>query len=252
MSSKSKIRIVSRHSSEIYSRVTIEDLSYDAYTEYRGGKSKEIISNIYLKGKIIHSNNYDYSHYPDQKHFKDKLDKLMEEQHKSTIQNFVLKKTRQKKHKSDYFEEIQELLKKSAGKSALERVRKALNDFPLDPFFLSYYGCLIALLENNPKEGIKICRNAIIRLKEVVPFGSELYYPVFYLNLGRAYASGNRKKEAISAFKRGLKNDPSNEEILSELKKLGVRKKPVVQFLDRSSPINKYIGLLVAGASRRK
>jgi tetratricopeptide (TPR) repeat protein len=250
MSSKSRIRIISRVSPEIHSKVTIDDVTYDAYTEDKGTKSGVIISTIYLKGKIVCSNKYDYSHFTNPAQFRGKLTRLMEQQHKSTIQNFVLGQSRRKKLKSDYFEEARDMLKKGQGKSALMTIRKALDDFPSDPFFLSYYGCLIAVVENNSRDGIKICRSAISGLENTMPFGSELFYPVFYLNLGRSYMSGSKKKEAIRSFKRGLKNDPVNVEILSELKKLGIRKKPVLRFLDRSNPINKYIGLLLTRATK--
>jgi tRNA(Ser,Leu) C12 N-acetylase TAN1 len=68
---------------------------------------------------------------------------------------------------------VQELLKSSKGKEALEHLKKALEDFPLDPFFLSYYGCLVAIVERDTKEGIKICKQAIKKLDAAVPFGSE-------------------------------------------------------------------------------
>ena len=63
--------------------------------------------------------------------------------------------------KSEYFEEVQQLLRRGNGKSALNTLRHALDKFPGDPFFLSYYGCLISVVENNPREGIKICEDAI-------------------------------------------------------------------------------------------
>jgi hypothetical protein len=31
-------------------------------------------------------------------------------------------------------------------------------------------------------------------------FGSEFFYPVFYLNLGKAYLKDDNKKEALKAF----------------------------------------------------
>ena len=61
---------------------------------------------------------------------------------------------------------------------------------------------------------------------------------------------GNKKKEAISAFQKGLKHDPEHIDLLEELMKLGTRKKPPISLLDRSNPINKYIGLLLSRVSR--
>ena len=78
-----------------------------------------------------------------------------------------------------------------------------------------------------------------------MPFGSEFFYPIFYLNLGRAYLKGNRKKDAVQAFQEGLKSDPGNRDLLWEIKKIGERRKPPLSFLSRSNPINKYIGMLL-------
>jgi hypothetical protein len=66
-----------------------------------------------------------------------------------------------------------------------------------------------------------------------------------YLNLGRAYVAARRKRDALDAFRKGLEYDKSNREILVEIRALGSRKKAVVPFLDRSNPINKYIGKIV-------
>jgi len=147
--------------------------------------------------------------------------------------------------KSEYFEEVQQLLRRGNGKSALNTLRHALEKFPADPFLLSYYGCLIAIVENKPGEGIKICEGAIQKLTSSMPFGSEFFYPIFYLNLGRAYLKGKKKKEAVQAFQEGLKNDPENKDILWELKKMGTRKPAPLPFLSRSNLINKYIGMLL-------
>ncbi len=83
-----------------------------------------------------------------------------------------------------------------------------------------------------------------------MPFGSGFFFPVFYLNLGRAYLKGNRKAEAVEAFQEGLKNDPENHDLLWELRKLGKRKSPPIPFLRRSNPVNKYIGLLVSKVAK--
>lgn len=246
MASKSKINIISKLSPEFCNNITVDNITYHVQTEDMGTKTFKIISRIYLKGEVIFSKKSDYSHLTKLKDFNDKLRTLMEKQHKSTIDNFLSEQSKKQKLKSEYFEEVQQLLRRGNGKSALNSLKHALEKFPSDPFLLSYYGCLVAIVENNPKEGIKICEDAIIRLDNSMPFGSEFFYPVFYLNLGRAYLKDNKKKEAIIAFKEGLRNDSENHDLLWELKKLGTRKKPVVPFLKRSNPINRYIGMLLS------
>lgn len=149
------------------------------------------------------------------------------------------------KKKKEYFEEMKARLRKGDGDGALILMERALGDFPGDPFVMSYYGVLLTLVGKQAREGIKTCKEAIKRLKEAVPIGSEFFYPMFYLNLGRAYMSIGDKDDAVKSFNQGLRYDPDNKELLSEIKKLGIRKSPPVPFLHRSNPINKYLGLLL-------
>ena len=92
--------------------------------------------------------------------------------------------------------------------------------------------------------------NAISGLKDTMPYGSEFFYPAFYLNLGRAYLKAGDKEGAIEAFREGLENDPDNHDLLWEFRKLGIRKSPPIPFLRRSNPVNKYIGLLVSKVTK--
>jgi tetratricopeptide (TPR) repeat protein len=251
MASKSEIRLTSKHSHEFSSNITLDDITYHVQTEDMGIKSCKIITNIYLKGEIVFTRKSDYAHLTKLKNFPDKLASLMEKHHKSAISQFTDEKTVKQKLRPEYFEEVQQLLRRGNGKTALNTLRHALVKFPDDPFLLSYYGCLIAVVENKIKEGVKICENAINMLNTTMPFGSEFFYPVFYLNLGRAYLKDKKKKEAAKAFHEGLKNDRDNKDILWELKKMGTRKPLPLPFLARSNAINKYIGKLFYKSSEK-
>ncbi len=246
MTPKSRINIISHSQSEWGSNITVDNVTYHVQTEDMGTRTRKIISRIYLHGKVVFSRESDYSHLVRLKNFKDRLKALIENQHKSTVDNFLKEKAGKEKLKSEYFEEAQRLLRKGSGKRALSTLEHALEKFPGDPFLMSYYGCLIAIVNKNPKAGINICKDAIEHLNETMPFGSELFYPTFYLNLGRAYLKDDNRKEAIGAFEEGLKNDPENRDLLWELKKLGTRKRTPIPFIRRSNPINKYIGMLLA------
>ncbi|RPI34653.1 MAG: hypothetical protein EHM54_09310 [Nitrospiraceae bacterium] len=245
MASKSEIRVTSKRSPEFSSNITVDDITYHVQTEDLGIKTCKIVTNVYLKGEIVHKRKSDYGHLTKLKDFDVRLPALMEKQHKSTIDQFVAEKSGGKKVKSQYIEEVQYLLRKGNGKSAMISLRHALEKFPDDLFLLSYYGYLLAVIENNPKEGIKICEDTLRTLLQTsMPLGSEFFYPIFYLNLGRAYVKGNRKRDAVLAFQEGLKNDPENRDILWEMQKLGTRKKPPLPFLSRSNPVNMYLGKL--------
>lgn len=251
MASKSEIRVTSKLSPEFSSTITVDNITYHVQTEDIGKKTARIITNIFLKGEIVLNRKSDYAHLTKLKDFPVRLASLMEKQHKSTVDQFIAEKAGKQKFKSEYFEEVRQLLRRGNGKSALNTLRHALDKFPADPFLLSYYGCLIAVIENNSKEGIKICVDALKMLNTSMPFGSEFFYPVFYLNLGRAYLKGNRKKDAVQAFQEGLKNDPENHDILWEIKKMGTRKPPLLPFFTRSNPVNKYIGMLLYKSSKK-
>lgn len=251
MASKSEIRLTSKLSPEFSSNITVDNITYHVQTEDMGIKTCKIISNIYVKGEIVFKKKSDYSHLTKLKDFHVRLTSRMERQHKSTIDQFIAEKTSKQKLKSEYFEEIQQLLRRGNGKSALNTLRHALDKFPADPFLLSYYGCLIAVIENKSKEGVRICEDAIRILNTSMPFGSEFFYPIFYLNLGRAYLKDKKKKDAVKAFQEGLKNDPDNHDILWEIKKMGTRKPPPFPFLSRSNPINRYIGMLLYKSAKK-
>jgi tetratricopeptide (TPR) repeat protein len=146
---------------------------------------------------------------------------------------------------ADYLRAVKSRLMSGKQKTAFELLQQATIQFPNDPVILSYYGCLLAIVERKYRGGVETCRKAIVMLKKQASFGEEMLYPVFYLNLGRAYLASGKKNDAISAFKKGLQFDNSNNDLLKDLRALGVRKQPPVPFLDRTNPINKYIGKLL-------
>jgi tetratricopeptide (TPR) repeat protein len=251
MSKKSRIDIKAKGSEELNNAVTIDDITYQVQTEDMGPRTNTAATTIYLKGKIVYSKKSNYTHLKKLKSFKNKLKAFLEKQHQDAIDMFISSQAKVQKRKSVYFEEVQHLLRNKNPKNALSTLREALEAYPTDPFLLSYYGCLVAVIENKAREGISICRDAIDRLNETMTFGIEFFYPVFYLNLGRAYIKGKKKKEAIKALKYGLQYDPDNHDILWEMNKFGVRRKKSIPFLERSNPANKYIGLILHKTARK-
>lgn len=151
---------------------------------------------------------------------------------------------------SDYMKAVKATLRNSKKKDAFVLLQKAAVRFPEEPLILSYYGCFQAVVDKKYRSGVETCKKAIALLKKKGVFGEELLYPIFYLNLGRAYLSAGKKPDAIDAYKRGLKYDSGNSELLRELRILGIRKAPPVAFLNRSNPINKYIGLILRSVAK--
>jgi tetratricopeptide (TPR) repeat protein len=144
-----------------------------------------------------------------------------------------------------YLRTVKAHLRKGNQKAAFSILQQASLQYPEDPFILSYYGCFQAIVDRKYRAGVDNCKKALSLLRKESSFGEEMLYPVFFLNLGRAYIAAGKKKEALVELNRGLKYDNRNSEILQELRTLGMRKKALVPFLDRSNPINKYIGLIL-------
>jgi tetratricopeptide (TPR) repeat protein len=150
----------------------------------------------------------------------------------------------------DYLREVKLHLSKGRQKDAFDLLQQAQVHFPYDPFVLSYLGCLQALVGKRYRTGIETCKKALALIKKSSSFGEEMLYPVFYLNLGRAYVAAGKKKDALETFLNGLKFDNTNRDLQKEVRALGKRKAAPVSFLDRSNPINKYIGLILRKSSK--
>ena len=86
-------------------------------------------------------------------------------------------------------------------------------------------------------EALRFCREAVT---------IEGYNPDIRCNLGRVLMRAGRRKEAHQAFTRGLSLQPDHQDLIKALRKLGVRKRPVVPFLGRSHPVNVFLGRMRA------
>jgi len=158
--------------------------------------------------------------------------------------------TNEEARPSDYLRAVRSHLRSGKHKDAYSLLLQASVRFPEDPLILSYYGCLQSIVDKKYRSGVETCKRAILLLKHRGTSSEEVLYPVFYLNLGRAYIAAGKKKDAIDALKKGLKYDSGHSDLKKELQGLGVRKQPPVSFLDRSNPINKYIGMILKSESK--
>ena len=149
-----------------------------------------------------------------------------------------------------YLRAVRSYISNDQAKPAYALVQLAAVQYPDDPLILSYYGWLQALVDKKYRTGVEACTRALVLLKQKTAIGADALYPEFYLNLGRACVAAGKKKDAIVAFKKGLRYDSSNGILQEELWGLGVRKSPPVPFLGRSHPINKYIGKITRKKSK--
>jgi len=112
--------------------------------------------------------------------------------------------------------------------------------------YLSFYGLCLGTETKRLAEGIRLCREAL----ELEFFNADLCW-----NLGRLLVLAGERGEAYLTFEKGLRLQPGHPGILRELRRLGKRRRPKVQFLSRSNPVNVILGRLtytVADDDREK
>ncbi len=118
---------------------------------------------------------------------------------------------------------------------ALGNVRAAYRLDPTSPRFRSYCGLTIGLAERRFDKALELCRSAA---KE------EFFNPDLYHNLARVHLAFGFKSEGIRYLRRALMIDPQHAPTLDDLRRLGMRRRPVFAFLRRDNPLNRVFGLL--------
>jgi tetratricopeptide (TPR) repeat protein len=118
---------------------------------------------------------------------------------------------------------------------ALECFRCAHQVDRANPRYRSHFGLGLALVERRFDRALELCRSAA---KE------EFFNPELYHNLARVHMAFGYKSEAIRYLRRGLMIDPGHRALAEELEQLGRRQLPVLQFLPRNHPVNRWLGRL--------
>lgn len=120
------------------------------------------------------------------------------------------------------------------------RYQDALNHFqeasilePASRGYLSYLGLATAHALRKYSDAEHLCRRAI---------EAEYHRPEHYFNLAEVFHLAGRKADAIKAYNQSLSWNPSFEPALDALRKLGMRRQPVLPSLPRSHPINVFLG----------
>jgi tetratricopeptide (TPR) repeat protein len=116
---------------------------------------------------------------------------------------------------------------------ALTHFQEAVVLEPQARGYLSYLGLATAHAQRKFSDAEQLCRRAI---------ESEYHRPEHYYNLGEVYVLAARKSDAIKAFNQALSWNPSYDAAHDALRKLGVRRAPVVPILPRSHPLNIFLG----------
>jgi len=112
--------------------------------------------------------------------------------------------------------------------------------FTLSPVAMSYYALCLAAMEGSYDKAMSLCLTAAEK---------EFYNPEIYHNLGKIFLLNGQKTLAIKAFRKGIKFDGGNHTLIEEIKRLGLRRRPIISFLPRGNFVNRILGRIAATIS---
>ncbi|MFQ5720404.1 MAG: tetratricopeptide repeat protein [Acidobacteriota bacterium] len=99
--------------------------------------------------------------------------------------------------------------------------------------YVSYYGLCLAFATPHHDKALELCRKAA---------ATEFYNPDIFWNLGRVALLAGNRGEAHSTFLRGLEMDPDHPGLRFQVRRLGLRRRPVLPFLGRGHRLNRWAG----------
>ena len=120
--------------------------------------------------------------------------------------------------------------------SALNLEEKSGNPAPRMKY-LSYYGLSLSLAAGRTQEAVEMCERAL---------SVEFYNPDLYLNVARVYMAAGERRRAHKALCQGLRIEKGHTGLISEIRRMGLRRRPLFGFLPRNHPLNVLTGRLVA------
>lgn len=115
--------------------------------------------------------------------------------------------------------------------AALEKIPVAART----PLLTSAYALCLAEVKNNYKAAVNFCHDAIKK---------EPKNPEHYFRQGRILFLAGRRKDCIWILRMGLRHG-KHRGIIDALGALGIRRPPPLNFLSRTNPLNKYLGILL-------
>jgi len=131
------------------------------------------------------------------------------------------------------FREGLSLLTNNSARDAIPHFTRAVELNKHNPFYLSYLGVAIAVSQKKWANAEEHCL-AALRMKR--------NQPEFYVNLSEVYRLVGKRWDAIRTLLEGLQFTRRDARIVKALRKLGVRKPPVLPFLSRNHGLNRELG----------
>jgi len=139
------------------------------------------------------------------------------------------------------FDQAQSELGRNNVLAALACLEKALTIWD-DPLWHSRLGFCVAKERGQLTRAFELCRTAIAH---------DPQNPVHYLYLGKVHQIAANQYEALQALRQGMTLG-GLPEIELTLAAIGTRKPPVISFLSRDNPLNKYLGIITTRLGLRK
>jgi predicted Zn-dependent protease len=133
------------------------------------------------------------------------------------------------------FKDGLDALRNNFPRQALVHLKNAVDLDKTNPFFLSYLGLAIAMVDGNFIEAEDLCDEAVRKQRT---------QPELYLNLAEVYRLAGKKEDAIDTLTTGLRNTKRDARLAAALRKMGMRRPPVLTFLDRDNFLNVQLGKL--------
>ena len=117
--------------------------------------------------------------------------------------------------------------------NSLEKIQRAIELDPTNALYVSYTGLLVALAQRNYRLAEELCHRAL-RMNR--------HEPQFYLNLAEVYLRRRKQEDAVETLTVGLQYTKRNVRLTRALRKLGIRRPPVIPFLERKHFLNRKLG----------
>ena len=103
----------------------------------------------------------------------------------------------------------------------------------LPAVFYAYTGFGVARYQRRLREGERLCRHAV-RL--------DPSDPGHFLLLAEVCLLRRKRKAAVDALLKGLRIAPQDPELRRLQRRIGFRRPPVIGFLHRDNPLNRFLG----------
>lgn len=129
----------------------------------------------------------------------------------------------------------QEMLALKNPRKALPHFSRAVELDPSNALYLSHRGLALAAAEQKWAAAEEMCLSAV---------RMERTRPELYTNLADFYCLAGKKEDAVETLLAGMQMMGRDPRLSKALRKLGVRRSPVLPFLGREHFVNRQLGKL--------